>query len=180
MKRYLVLIFTVLFLSVGIPSADMSIEHGDAIVLFDSSAGVISNSTIDPTLATDHSYSGTTVSQAVGESVVFGQSVYFDLSEVEWKLADASAIGTMPVEGIALETKGNGEVCKILLWGYIRDDSWNWTIDDTVKFVWDSTTAGGISETAPSVTTELAQKVGTIRSADIIYFKPDWTLVTIP
>ena len=135
---------------------------------------------LDPTLGSDHTYSGTIVSEAVGESVVFGNLVYKDLSEAEWKLADASALGTMPGAAIALETKGNGEVCKLLLEGYIRDDSWGWTVDDTKKFVWNSSTAGGISETATAVSTELVQKVGLILSATKIYFRPDWTLITVP
>ena len=120
------------------------------------------------------------VEETVGESVAFPNALYFDLSEQKWKKADASSIGTLPIEGLALEAKDADEACKILLWGKVRDDSWSWTVDDSVKYIWNSTTAGALSESPPSVATELTQKVGTIRASNMIYFKPDWTNITVP
>jgi len=126
---------------------------------------------VTATYTGDHTYSGLCVSAAVGESVVYGTLVYFDCSEVEYKKADYNAIGTMPAVGVALETKGDGETCKILLWGYIRDDSWDWTIDDTEKVVY-AGAAGAISETAVSGSGDYSQVVGVILTGDTILFCP--------
>jgi len=134
---------------------------------------------LDDTLGSDHTYSGITVKAAVGESVAFPDLLYFDLSEAEWKKADADQIGTMPCQGMALESKGDGEVCKILLMGFVRDDTWDWTVDDTVKVLYVSVTTGALSQTAVSGTGDYSQAVAMIRSADTIYFNPSLSLVKV-
>ena len=135
------------------------------------------SASIDDTLTSDHTASGLIVSAPVGETVVFGETLYFDCSEVEWKLSDADVIGTMPVQGMALEGKANGEVCKILLYGFVRDDSWSWTIDDTKKVLYASVTPGDMSETAVAAADDYSQVVAIIRTATTIFFNPSLALV---
>lgn len=121
-------------------------------------------------LTSDHTYVGITDSKAVGESVVFGDLLYFDWTDGEWKKAKADAAGTTPAMRIALESKGDGEACLMLVKGYIRDDS---AFEATVAIAYLSiATAGAVQYTVPSVSGNQVQRVGICISADIMYFAP--------
>ena len=121
-------------------------------------------------LASDHTYSGEVDSQPVGESVVFGQLLYYDWTDVEWKLAKADAFATAKAERIALESKADGETCLMLVKGYIRDDS-AFDFGASVIFLNDDT-AGTCDDTAPAESGDQIQVVGTAKSADILFFDP--------
>ena len=118
----------------------------------------------------DHEYKGITDSQPVGENVVFGQLLYFDWTDTEWKLAKADAVATTPAMRIALETKGNGEACLMLVRGYIKDES---AFEFTTAIGYLSiTTAGAIQYAVPSVAGNQVQRIGVGISADILFFSP--------
>ena len=124
----------------------------------------------DSTLADDHTYSGLTDSQPVGETVAFGDLLYFDWAAIEWKKAKANAVGTTPAMRIALEAKDDGEVCLMLVQGYIRDDS---AFQFTAAIGYLSiATAGAVQYAVPSVAGNQVQRVGIGISADIMYFNP--------
>ncbi|GAH58879.1 unnamed protein product, partial [marine sediment metagenome] len=74
-------------------------------------------------LADDLTWSGDKDTQLVGESVIFGDLLYFNWATKRWKKTDADAAATMPGLRIALESKGDGEVCLMLVKGYIRGDN---------------------------------------------------------
>ncbi len=120
-------------------------------------------------LASDHTWSGDKDTQPVGESVVFGDLLYFDWTDVEWKKTDADAAATMPGLRIALETKADGETCLMLVKGYIRDDS---AFEFTLAMVYASATAGGLTTFPPSTPGQQLQRVGVAKSADILFFDP--------
>ena len=125
---------------------------------------------IGAVLSSDHTYLGITDSKAVGEDVVFGQLLYFDWTDTEWKLAKANAVGTTPAMRIALETKGDGEACLMLVQGYIRDDS---AFQFTAAIGYLSiTTAGAVQYAAPSTAGNQVQRIGIGINADIMYFNP--------
>ena len=75
---------------------------------------------------------------------------------------------------MALES-GTG-VRKVLLQGFARDDTWNWTPGDIIYM---STTDGALTATAPSGTGDQVQVVGIATHADRIYFNPSYVLVQI-
>jgi len=127
------------------------------------------NILLDDTLGSDHTYCGIIDVQPVGESVVFGQLLYFNWTDKEWKKAKADAVGTTPALAIALESKGDGQACKLLRQGYIRDDSWDFT--GAMVYLSD-TTAGGVLSAAPSDTGDQVQRVGQAKTADILFFNP--------
>jgi hypothetical protein len=121
-------------------------------------------------LTSDHTYVGITDNKAVGESVVFGDLLYFDWTDGEWKKAKADAAATTPALRIALESKGDGEACLMLVKGYIRDDS---AFEATVAIAYLSiTVAGAVQYAVPSVSGNQVQRVGIFISADILYFAP--------
>jgi len=118
----------------------------------------------------DHEYLGKTDSKVVGENVVFGDLLYFDWTDGEWMKAKADVYATARSRRIALETKGDGEACLMLITGYIRDDS---AFEFTTATVFLSiTTAGATQSTVPSVAGNQIQVVGTAISADIMEYSP--------
>jgi hypothetical protein len=123
----------------------------------------------DSTLATDHSYSGLTLTLTAGESVVFGDVVYMNWTDKEVKKTQADASTTVPAIGIALETKADGAACLVLIFGYIRDDSWDFT---TTEVYVSDTTAGGVLSTAPSDAGDQVQRLGFAFHADKMFFNP--------
>ncbi|MBA7548804.1 hypothetical protein ES705_41272 [subsurface metagenome] len=76
----------------------------------------------------------------------------------------------MPGLRIALESKIDGQSCKMLVKGYIRDDS---AFEFTGAMIYASTTPGAMSSTAPTEAGDQIQRVGVaISSADVLFFDP--------
>ncbi len=88
--------------------------------------------------------------------------------------ADADADTTAPCLALALET-GTGSK-QVLLQGFVRNDAWNWVVGGTVYL---STTAGAMTQTAPSGTNDIVQVVGFATNADRMWFSPSQDLLTI-
>lgn len=82
-------------------------------------------------------------------------------------LADADSVATMPCIGITLMIATVGQGVEVLLHGYIGDSTWTWT---TGSEVYVSTTAGELTQTAPSGAGDIVQVVGMATSSTFIYF----------
>jgi len=123
--------------------------------------------TLNSSPSSDHTANGDIASMTVdANSTGFGAALHMD-TDGHWIEADADADTTMPCAAIALET-GTGTK-KVLLRGFIRDDTWNWTIGGVIYV---STTVGGLTQTAPSGSGDQVQVVGFAVSADVMYFSP--------
>lgn len=129
-----------------------------------------------PALATAHTYSGQTTTEPVGEDVVFGDLLYFDWTDKKYKIADYSSAATMPVVAIALETKGNGEDCKLLRRGFIHNTGWDAFAASVVM----AGVAGAPTTTLPSGAGDQVQRIGQAVTADIMWFDPSSTVVEVP
>ena len=125
--------------------------------------------------STDQSVTGTTVIGTVDTNATgFGAALYM-ASDGNFDEADADSATTMPCRALATEAGTGSRV--LLLQGFIRDDSWNWTVGGDIYI---STTTGGLTQTAPSGSGDQVQKIGFAWTADIIYFSPgDYTIVEV-
>lgn len=91
--------------------------------------------------------------------------------------ADADAVASMPCVALALETSTGAK--KVLLWGTIRNDAWNWTIGPgELSLIYVSTTVGTLTQTKPTGVDDVVQPVGWAISADEIMFMPSMMWIT--
>ncbi len=123
----------------------------------------------DSTLASDHSYSGLTLTLIAGESVAFGDIVYMNWADKEIKIAKADSSTTVPAIGVALESKNDGEACLILIIGYIRDDSWDFT---SAEVYLSDVVAGEVLSSPPGDSGDQVQRLGFAFHADKMFFNP--------
>lgn len=129
--------------------------------------GATIESLFDSTLASDHSYSGLTLTLTAGETVAFGDVVYMNWTDKEVKKAKADSSTTVPAIGVALESKNDGEACLVLILGYIRDDTWNFTATEVYL---SDTTAGDVLSSAPSDIGDQVQRLGFAFHTDKMFF----------
>ena len=119
---------------------------------------------------TDHTSTGLTAQMLAGGAIGAFQTVCIHTVANEVVVSDANAAATMPVIGIctaaAISDTATGT---ILLQGFIRDDSWNWTVGG---IVYASETAGELTQTAPTTSGALVQALGVALSGDVVYFSP--------
>lgn len=103
-----------------------------------------------------------------GEDLVFGDVTYVK-SDGKMGKADADAIATSSAIAFCLATIANDASGAFLLHGFVRNDGWNWTVGGLIYL---STTAGGMTQTAPSGTDDVIQILGVATHADRMYFNP--------
>lgn len=106
----------------------------------------------------------------VGENVVNRDLLYLSGDET-WMHSNASAAGTMPARGVAMNTANAGETIGILLIGTIYGANWTWTPGAAL---YASTVAGQFTETVP-VAPNVAQRVGEAYRTNLVFFDPDLT-----
>jgi len=123
----------------------------------------------------DHTGSGICIEDTVGEAVSLGDVLYMK-SDGKWWKADADAATTMPGAGLATEAKTANQECKILLFGFFRDDSWSYT---TGGILYVSTAPGPPTQTAPTGSGDQVQVLGIAITATVILFNPSYELVEL-
>lgn len=123
-----------------------------------------------PIPTVDLTYNGRKVPVTAGASVVWGDIVMLQ-SDGKYDSADASAENTGKGRLLfCTETGADTEAVVTVIEGYIRDDSWNWTIGGPLYL---SETTGELTQTAPVTGSAIVRIIGYAESADVIYFKPD-------
>lgn len=118
-------------------------------------------------LPTDLSYSGDTTTVTVDTNAVGIGAALVMASDGNFDEADADSATTMPCTALALETGVGSKL--VLLSGYVRNDTWSWTVGG-ILYV--STTQGTMTQTAPSGTGDQIQPVGIAVASNIVYFFP--------
>jgi hypothetical protein len=125
----------------------------------------------------DTEYTGLIVEKTVGEDVAFKDVLYLKSDSKFWK-GDADAEAT--ADGMcvmACETILADAVGKVMIIGFFRDDSDNWTVGG--KF-FISTTPGGPTQTEPSGSGDIVRIIGHATHADRGFFNPDNSYVEVP
>lgn len=128
----------------------------------------------DSVLASDHTGTGIITSMTVDANTIGVASALHLDTDGNWIEADADAEATMPCGALALET-GTGTK-KVLMQGFIRDDTW---VFNPGGIVYVSADVGKVSQTVPSGTGDQVQAVGIATHADRMYFNPSWVLVEV-
>lgn len=129
------------------------------------------NRVFDRSLLSDHEVQGDVaiLTNGQGSAVTFGQVGHLNTSG-EFILGDADGGPDLPIYYIVAENSiANSSSGQFLMFGLIRDDSWNWTVPGVVYL---STTAGTLTQTAPTSDDDIITRVGWAETADIIMFKP--------
>jgi len=137
---------------------------------------------LNKALASDGTYSGLTRAGTLGATIAFGDLCYLAVNSTaeRWELADADAVATSGDVDLALcLVAGNdGDPSVMLMYGFIREDDWNFTSGGDALYV--STTTGDMAATAPSASGDVVRVVGyATESADIVKFDPGKSWVEI-
>lgn len=158
----------------GAPAAPTA-EAGTNTTQLATTAYVVTERTTAATLAakiiqlaalpgTDNTYEGQVITgrNAGTGGLTQWQSVYLE-SGGTWLPADANGTGTFPCRGIVVAAASAGNPAIVLDNGVARNDAWTWTIGGDIYL---STTAGGLTQTAPATAGDKVQKIGYALSAD--------------
>ena len=124
----------------------------------------------------DGHYSGLTTRARAGEALALFDVCYMKSDGKLWK-AKADAAATMPGLYMATEALAADAYGTFLVLGYARDNTWTWT-GGGILYVSD-TTAGAMTQTAPSDPGEQVQRLGIAMTAHVVYFNPDLTVVEV-
>jgi hypothetical protein len=117
--------------------------------------------------STDDTASGMISSETVDDAGSAIGDILFLESDGHWDRADASAVATCGLLGMALEA-ANGTK-EVMHDGWIQINGHGFTIGAQLYV---STTEGDMTNTAPSGDGEIVQVIGYATSADVIRFKP--------
>jgi len=127
-------------------------------------------------LGADGDWSGETVVATAGENISQFDTVYLHSGGKVFK-SKADSDTTVPVKGIAVDAVGVNDAGIFLIEGFIRQDAWGWTIGALLYA--SDTTAGAVIATAPDTTNDMVQRIGIAVTADIMWFRPDLTMIKI-
>jgi hypothetical protein len=126
-------------------------------------------------LTDDHDWTGVTCAGVAGEVLAFGETVYYD-ADTKWHKTNATTSGAIIGEVAIVVVSGGADAdITLLLFGSVKDNSWTWSGGDALFF---STTSGTMANSAPSNAGELVRRAGYARSATVVTFRPDGTIVT--
>lgn len=128
---------------------------------------------LTPEPASDTTANGLKATFTAGETLAFGNICYVKSDGKLWK-ADADGTATVPGVAIALGSIAADGTGSFILNGIIRNDAWTWTVGG---YVYLSTSAGDLTQTAPSGTSDVIQIVGQATHADRLLFAPQFNYV---
>ena len=154
-----------------IDSTGLTMADGENVYLGDGSSLNIAT----PLLAgADHTYSGISAQMLAGGAISAFQVVCIHTTTQEVVIADASAVGTARVIGIAPAAISDTATGTILLHGFIRDDTWGWTTGGVLYL---SETAGAMTHTAPTTDGAFVQAIGIALEPDVVFINPSLDII---
>ena len=90
--------------------------------------------------------------------------------------ADYNSVDDMPCLALALETDTGSK--KVLLFGVMRNDDWNWTLGEGAAGLIYVGTGGALTQSKPTGADDVVQPVGYALSDDCIFFCPSMLWIT--
>ena len=128
-------------------------------------------------MAADHTAEGIKTRMTANENQAFGD-VCFINADGEMAIADADAIASAKVVGMAIATISADAVGEYLLMGVARDDTWDFTPGGFVYLTVTGTSGNTLSQTAPTGTDDCVVIVGVAgKNADTLVFNPQLVIV---
>jgi hypothetical protein len=138
---------------------------------------------LDPAGGADGDYSGITFTATAGATVAFGDVVYLDSADSEWKLADADATGTAGAVAVAICVSAgtDGNPVTLMSHGIIRADAGfpALTIGAPVYISTTGTTTNTVTVTAPSGADDVVRVLGHAITANEMIFSPSPNHATV-
>ena len=121
----------------------------------------------------DDTGSGIIVTETVDENTFGIAAALHKAADGNWEMASAhETTNHMPCTGLAL-TAGTGPSKKVLLFGIIRHDAWNWTTGPGIAgLIYLGETSGVLTQTRPSDDGDMIQVVGFALTDDTMMFNP--------
>ena len=157
----------------SITSGFGSISAGGDITIADQKSIIF-----DAEPGADHKASGLIAPMTAGATVAFGDAVY-QKSDGEMHLGDADAASTSGVIAIAVASGSDGASSNFMFYGFLRDDSWNWTVGGLIYLSTTGTSGNTLTQTAPSGSGDIVQILGVATHADRIFFNPSLTYAEV-
>lgn len=168
--------------NIAAPDTDNDVPRKDTIVALVNATGLAlasgKNIKVISALTANDTWSGLSAVLTAGEVLALGEAVYLKAADSEVYKALATATTTMPSIALATCATTDGNPFEFLLRGFMRHDAWDWTPGGLLYI--DRTTAGALTQTAPSTTGDQVQVIGVAITADIIFFCPSLELVEVP
>jgi hypothetical protein len=156
--------------------ADRSAVATDTVNTLNATTATAGALNFSRTLGTDDTYHGIGITGInAGATIAQWETVYYDFAAGEWLLADANGVNTFPAQGLAVAAGTDGNALTVMVQGIVRNDAWAWSAGP----IYLSTTAGGLTQTAPSTSGDKVQVVGFALTADVAYFNFNTTYLTV-
>ncbi len=127
-------------------------------------------------LSVDDTYAGMVITGIVNSGGVSQWDAVTINASSQWVLADANGANLFPANGLAVATTLTAVAVSVLTQGVVRNDAWSWTPRGRIYL---STTAGGLTQTAPSTSGDQVQDVGYALTADIAFFNFNGVYLTV-
>ena len=139
---------------------------------------------LDAALSADGKYSGIVEAGTAGAALAFGELCYLQTADSRWEKSQAAAAqiatANLKLGMCVLAAAGDGSATTMLLFGKIRADSLFPTMTIGAPAYMSAATAGVITSTAPTGTTDFTvRKVGFANTADELFFNPSNDYVTL-
>jgi len=152
---------------------------GEVVAIFAAAGNSLGPIAISAALSANETYSTSNLLTGLngGETTLKWTPVVFTAASGEFMAADADAATLAPAWGILVEDTSNGAAAKVLKEGYVRYDTWNWTVGATL-YLGDTVDGNGDgvfveAASKPATTGDIVQPVGIAVTADIVYFDFD-------
>ena len=136
---------------------------------------------LDEALSAEGKWSGIAEAGVAGATLAFGDLVYQAVADGRWELAkaDATATSIMKLGICILAATSDGDPTTVLLWGKVNAATAFPDMTAYAPVYISAATAGDVTSTAPSTSTNVVRIVGHANSGDELFFNPDPTWVVI-